>query len=156
MIFKNEEQLKAHLLSKCKNAVSKTEEKVHRVIDATLNKFYDEFEPDEYIRTGQLLHSLVRSGVKPTGSGFEAEVYFDEGMLNYQNGQMYLKHTPEHGRLGYATWDGGRVLDVAMTGGLPHGNYYAGTPIWTTSKAKLGNIMEMLKQELIKQGIPIK
>ena len=94
MVFKNEEQLKSYVLSKCEKAIAKTEQKVHRTIDATLNKFYSEFEPDEYIRTGQLLHSLVRSGIKATGSGFEAEVYFDVGMLNYQNGQMYLRHTP--------------------------------------------------------------
>ena len=151
MIFKNEDQLKNYLLTKCKNAVVKAEEKVHRIIDDCLKQFYSEFTPNEYIRTQQLLHSLVRSGVKATGDGFEAEVYFDVSSLNYDNGFVETQHG-----VGYATWDGETVLRVAMESGVPHGGYSGGTAIWTMSRAKLGNIFELLKQELIAQGIPIK
>lgn len=152
MVFKNEEQLKGFLLAKCKDAVISAEEKAHRIIDNCLKQFYSEWEPDEYIRTSQLLHSLVKSGVKQVGNGFEAEVYFDVGALNYQTGIVPL----QSGRTGYATWDGETVLKVAMESGVPHGGYAQGTAIWTESMARLGNICELLKQELVAQGIPIK
>lgn len=157
MVFKNEKQLKDFLLAKCKNAIVQAEEKVHRIIDDCLKQFYSEFKPDEYIRTQQLLHSLVRSGIKPSpsGNGFEAEVYFDVGSLNYDQGVVPL----QSGGYGWAEWDAETVLRVAMTGdygGLPHGGYEDGTAIWTESLKRLGNIFELLKQELVAQGIPIK
>lgn len=154
MVFKSEEQLKSFVLAKCRNAVANTEQKVHNVIDSFLNAYYGEFTPDEYIRTNKLMHSLVKTGVKKVGNGFEAEVYFDVGKLNYEQGMMPLQHTPEHGRYGWATWTGDKVLDTAMNGS--HGGYIDGTPIWNASMGQLGNIVELLKQELIKQGIPIK
>lgn len=140
MIFKNEKQLKNFLLAKCKNTISQAEEKVYRVIDGCLNQFYSEWEPDQYIRTSQLLHSLVRSGIKQTANGFEAEVYFDASLLNYTTG----------------SWDGETVLKVAMESNVPHGGYMAGTAIWSESKEMLGNIWSLLEQELRVQGIPIK
>lgn len=151
MVFKNEAQLQSYLLAKCKSAVVQAETKVHKTIDGCLQRFYSEFDPDEYIRTSQLLHSLVRSGIKSTGNGFAAEVYFDIGSLNYQRGVVPTQHGT-----GFAAWDRETVLKVAMESGVPHGGYAGGTAIWTESMIRLGNIFELLKQELIKQGIPIK
>ena len=154
MIFKNEKQLKDFLLIKCKNAVVQAEEKVHRIIDNCLQQFYSEFDPDEYIRTSQLLHSLVRSGVKPSGNGFEAEVYFDVNALNYETGVVQTKHGT-----GYATWDAETVFNVAMTGsygGKPHGGYIEGTAIWTESLKRIGDVWSLLEQELKAQGILVK
>lgn len=140
MVFKNEAQLKNFLMAKCKNAVVSAEEKVHRTIDTCLKRFYDEFDPDQYIRTEKLLHSLVKSGVRSSGNGFEAEVYFDASTLNYTTG----------------SWSGETVLNVAMKSNVPHGGYAGGTPIWTTSMEILGDIFKLLEQELKAQGIPIK
>ena len=151
MVFKNEEQLKSFLMAKCKSAIVQAEEKVHRIIDGCLQQFYSEFKPDEYIRTRQLLHSLVKSGVKQVGNGFEAEVRFDVGSLNYQKGVVPTQHGT-----GFAAWDKETILKVVMESEVPHGGYASGTAIWTESMKRLGNIFELLKQELIKQGIPIK
>lgn len=140
MVFKNEAELRNYVLPKMKNAIVAVEQRVHRIIDRCLKQFYDEFTPDEYIRTDQLLHSLVRSGIKSTGNGFEAEVYFDVGLLNYTTG----------------SWDGETVLGVAMEGIFPHGGYMAGTAIWHESKQILGDILVILEKELKAQGIPIK
>lgn len=150
MVFKNEAQLKSFLLSKCQNAIVTAEEKVHKIIDDCLKQFYGEFDPDEYIRTEQLLHSLVKSDVKQVGSGFSAEVYFDVGSLNYATGVV-----PTKNGTGYATWDGETVLKVAMESGVPHGGYAGGTAVWTTSMERLGNVYKLLVQELKAQGIPI-
>lgn len=140
MIFKNENQLKSFILGKCKSAIISAEEKIHRIIDDCLKQFYSEFDPEQYVRTSKLLHSLVRSGIKSTGNGFEAEIYFDAGALSYTTG----------------SWDGETVLSVAMESGVPHGGYASGTAIWNVSKEKLGNIFNLLEQELKAQGIPIK
>ena len=154
MTFKNEKQLKDFLLAKCKSAIVQAEERIYRVIDGALKQYYDEFKPDEYIRTQKLLNSLVKSDVKKVGNGYEAEVYFDESQLNYEQGIMPLQHTPEHGMYGWATWGAEEVLDTAMNGS--HGGYIDGTAIWGTSKAVLGNIYALIKKELIAQGVPIK
>ena len=155
MVFSSEAELKAFVLKKCQAAVKAAEEKVHRIIDDCLQQFYDEFEPEEYIRMGQLLQSLVRSGVRSTGNGYEAEVYFDAKGMHYQTGLIEIKSTASTGRMGKATWDAQTVLDVAMTSGAPHGGYAGGTAIWSVSMARLGDIMALLLRELKAQGIPI-
>lgn len=158
MTFKNEAQLKKFLLSKCKAAVAGTEQKVHDIIDKCLKQFYAQFDPDEYIRTEQLLHSLVKGKVESDGkNGYKAEVYFDVDGLHYQTGVVPTQHGT-----GYAVWDKDTILDVAMTGsysGLPHGGYAKGTAIWTKSQATiatLGGVYEMLERELQAIGVPIK
>ena len=156
MVFKNETELKNFLMKKCKEAVAGTERKVHDIIDKCLQQFYNEFEPEEYIRMGQLLHSLVKSGVKPTTNGYEAEVYFDVDGIHYQNGWVETKSG-----YGYANWDKDTILDVVMTGshsGLPHGGRAGGTAIWTESQATinaLGGVIEMIVRELRLIGVPI-
>ena len=152
MVFKSVEELRTYILSRCEAAVVEVEEKVYRIIDEHLDKFYGEFTPAEYIRTKQLLHSLVRTGVKQVGTSFVAEVYFDASKLNYQTGVIPLKS----GRTGYATWSGGQVLETAMQSGLPHGGYAGGTAIWGESLTKLGNIYILLVQALEANGIPVK
>lgn len=140
MVFKNDTQLKSFLMAKCKNALVSAEEKVHRIIDSCLHQFYDEWKPDQYKRTSQLLHSLVRSGIKPTINGYEAEVYFDADLLNYTTG----------------SWDGETVLKVTMESSVPHGGYMSGTAIWNESQSMLGDIWALLEKELKAQGIPLK
>lgn len=159
MKFKNETQLKNFLMQKCRAAVAGTEQKVHNIIDKCLRQFYAQFSPDEYIRTKQLLHSLVKSKVEPNGkNGYKARVYFDVSLLNYEQGMMELQHTSEHGRYGWATWDGETVLRVAMESDVPHGGFKKGTAIWTKSQATiqaLGGVYEMLERELKMIGVPI-
>lgn len=150
MVFKNEKQLKEFLLSKCKIALTQVEERIYRVIDGALQQYYSEFEPDEYIRTQQLLHSLVKSDVKRVGDRYEAEVYFDGSSMHYET-QHVLRQS---GWYGSATWGADEVLDTAMNGS--HGGYIDGTAIWGTSHAVLGDIYMLIKKELIAQGIPIK
>lgn len=150
MVFKNEKQLKEFLLAKCKVAITQAEERVYRVIDGALKQYYSEFEPNEYIRTQQLLHSLVKSDVKKVGDGYEAEVYFDGSLMKYETEHVLRKS----GWYGSATWGAEEVLDTAMNGS--HGGYIDGTAIWGTSKAVLGDIYALIKKELIAQGIPVK
>lgn len=149
MLFNSVEELKGYVLGKCAAAVANVEQKVHAVIDQTLAQFYGEFEPSEYIRTYNLVHSLVKTGVKSTGNGVEAEVYFDASALNYASPVQ-----GKSGRYHEALYNGGQVLDMAMHGS--HGGYTSGTAIWSVSQARLGDIYALLIKELKAQGIPIK
>ena len=153
MVFKDEKQLEKFLLQKCKAAVSGTERKVFNAIEKCLVQYYGQFTPEEYIRTKQLYNSLVKTDVKSVGNGFEAEVYFDLSALNYKTGLIEIQSTAITGRMGYATWTGGQVLESAMSGS--HGGYVDGVPIWSKSMAILGDINKMLVQELKLLGVPI-
>lgn len=146
MVFKNEAQLKSFLLNKCQNALIKTQEKVYKIIDLHIQRFYADYDPSMYDRTYQLMHSLVKSNIIPTGNGYEAEVYFDLSSIGYETGRQP---------------SGEQVMGAAAFGG--HGAsglkvvYGNGADIWNTPLEILdAEAINILVQELIAAGIPIK
>lgn len=148
--FSTSSALKKEILRRSNIAISNVRDEIYKVIDANLNIYYGEYDPVEYIRTQQLMRSLVKTNVFTTGSGVEAEVYFDAGALNYQNGEVLL----QSGNYGWATWGAEEVLDTAMHGS--HGGYTDGTPIWDKSMSDLGNIISKIVKALIAAGLPVK
>lgn len=136
-------QIKKDIESKAKVAVFNTREKIYSVIEKNLRVYYGEFSPEEYIRTQQLLNSLVRQG-----SGLHAEVYFDAGALNYKTGVIETQHGT-----GYATWGAAEVFDTSMHGS--HGGYVGGTAIWDNSMSELGDIIALIVKELRAAGLPV-
>ena len=86
MVFKNEKQLKDFLLKKSKAALIKSQEQVYQIIDRFVKEFYADYSPELYERTYQLYRSLVKSEIVPTGSGYEAHVYFDLDSLDSVTG----------------------------------------------------------------------
>lgn len=154
MTFKSTNELKSYLLSKMQPAISIVEEKIYQVIDKVLAQWYGEYDPVVYERTKQLLHSLVKSDIKSTSNGYEAEVYFDATQLDYSfkylNGQKY-QHQGASGE---------EVLQAAMNGG--HGAVgwkiaATTTPIWDKSIGLISaEVYDFIKQALILEGIPIK
>lgn len=154
MTFKNEAQLKKFLSEKCAKAVKNAKEKVYEELAGNLNQFYTEFKPKEYIRTGALFDALESTDVIRTGnqhmSRVEAEVGFN--VPHYEHGEVLL----QSGEYGFSYWDDEHILDVVMTGDLPHGGYEDGTAIWNESMSGLGGkrgIENLMKQELKKQGL---
>lgn len=142
MVFKNEEQLKSFLLKKCTNAVAKTEKEVYETFDKNINNFYGEFTPYVYERTDKLRNSLSATEVTQIGDGTYANVYFDASTMNYTTG----------------SWSGETVLQVALNSSVPHGGFANGTAIFEESMLAMhdrGGVKEMLKQNLILEGIPI-
>lgn len=136
-------QIKKDIESKAKVAVFNTREKIYSVIEKNLRVYYGEFSPEEYIRTQQLLNSLVRQS-----SGLRAEVYFDAGALNYQTGVIETQHGT-----GHAPWGAAEVLDTSMHGS--HGGYVGGTAIWDNSMSELGDIIALIVKELRAAGLPV-
>lgn len=132
-------QIKKDIESRAKVAVFNTREKIYSVIEKNLRVYYGEFSPEEYIRTQQLLNSLVRQS-----SGLHAEVYFDAGALNYQTGVIETQH---------GTWGAAEVFDTSMHGS--HGGYVGGTAIWDNSMSELGDIIALIVKELRAAGLPV-
>ncbi len=150
MTFKNEAQLKKFLMEKCAEAVANTEKKIHNEFVGNLNQFYNEFEPQEYIRTNALFKSLEVTGVKRAGNRVVAEVYFNTP--SWEHGWVPL----QSGNFGYSSWSDEKIMNVVMRGGVPHGGYEGGTAIWNSSLQSLGGqrgIKNLLKQELKRQGL---
>ena len=162
MTFDSLDELKNYILTKSQVAIEMAQEKVSMIINHFLTEYYREFEPEVYVRTYQLLRSLIKSDVQYTGNGWVAEVYFDIGALDYSTRVVPSQFSWASGNNTYhrQPWDDGNtawVLNTAMTGGLPHGGYAGGTAIWTESMKVLDKqAIKILKEKLIAAGIPIR
>jgi hypothetical protein len=157
MIIKNDAQLKKILMDKCKKAVANAEEKVYMEFANTVDEFYSEFDPEEYIRTSALRNSLRHTGVKQVGNQYVSKVTAEVGFdtPRYEHGLVPI----QSGGFGYSYWDDEKIQDVVMTSDYPHGGAAKGTAIWINGMKKLGGengIENLLKQELIEQGLKIK
>lgn len=154
MVIGSSAQLRAEFLKKCKIAVGNTATIIRKKFEENLDGFYSEYDPTEYIRTGALNNSLYDLGVSGYGNqhvvGAKAEVGFNTP--SYQHGWVRL----QSGGFDWSSWSDEEVLDVVMTGALPHGDAAGGTAIWTKTMRDLGGkrgIERILKQELKKQGL---
>ena len=165
MIFKSIKELENHILTKSEVAVELAQEKAAMIINHFLTQFYNEFSPEWYARTEQLLRSLVKSEVRQTSNGWVAEVYFDSSALDYSTRIIpaQLSHSNKisnentYHRNPWTDENTAWVLEIAMTGSLPHGGYADGTAIWTESMRVLDKeAINILKEKLIQAGIPVK
>lgn len=124
-----------------------SQEKIYQILDMFVKEFYADYDPVMYERTYQLYRSLVKTDVYLIGNGYEAEVYFDLSSLNYITG---------------AKPSGEQVMSAAAYGGhgadglrVVYGN--SGADIWNNVIPVLSTeAIEILKEELIAQGVPIK
>lgn len=164
MVFKNEKELEKFILKKCHSALAKTQEKVYKILDKFLNDFYNDYDPNGYVdwdgtykfkrgyvRTYQLLHSLVKSEIVPSKNGYEAKVYFD---YNYLKSKYPDGNNPSGLQVMEAAAQGlhGAIGDDFL---YTHGN--TGVSVWDDPiKILDAKAIEMLKNMLIAEGIPIK
>ena len=162
MTFDSTDALKNYILTHSEVALEKARDKVAMVINHFLTQYYKEFKPEVYVRTEQLLRSLIKSRVELTPNGWAAEVYFDLDALDYSTRVVPARFTGASSNNTYHRDDWTKendawVLETAMTGEYPHGGWADGTAIWTESMKVLSKQgIDLLKQELIKAGIPIK
>ena len=148
MTFNSFSELKNYILTHSEVAVDKAKEQAAFIINHFLTTFYKEFTPSMYHRTEQLLNSLVKTDVKFVGNGWVAEVYFDASLMDHASVNEDTNLSEE------------QILSTAMIGSYPHGGYAratGNTQIWTESMKILSTEgIEILKQELIKSGIPVR
>lgn len=145
MLIHNSDELKAALKLKIKQAIGVTQNQVYNIIDDSLQQFYNEYTPDYYKRTNQLLRSLVISKMEETINGYRAIVYFDYKRLKYKN------------------WSGEKEMNFGGVWGLHgyrgknHGSPIRGTKFWLDPKTEIdGKIIDVLLNSLKANGIPIK
>lgn len=146
-VFKNQKELESFLMKQSRQALLKAQDKVYGIIKQFVYKFYNDYDPELYERTYQLLESLVQSRIVSDGKGYKAEIYFDVNGLNYVTGRQP---------------SGEQVMDAAAEGlhgadGLRVMSGKNGIDIWNTPIQRLNaeaiNILvDMLKAE----GIPVK
>lgn len=154
MAFSSEAQLRAGFAKGFKSAINNVANVVRKKFEENLSTFYSEYSPTEYIRTGALEGSLYSIDASGYGNqyvtGAKAEVGFE--VPSYQHGWVRL----QSGGFDWSSWSDDEVLDVVMTGGLPHGDAAGGTAIWTKTIRDLGGrrgIEKLIEQELKKQGL---
>lgn len=157
MVFNNETQLKNYILSHSKNAVEEAQQKIYDVIDKFLQRYYDEYSPTLYVRTGQLLRSLVKSEIKPIKDGWEAEVYFDLDSLDYsfKSLQGVGGWNNTYHRNNWTHENDIAIFEMSAHGS--HGGFIGGTAVWDEPLEILKNeTYKYLKQALINNKIPVK
>lgn len=167
MTFNSLDALERYILSQSEVAIKMAQEKVFRLIENYLLKYYTEFDPSVYERTYQLLCSLVKTEIKSTGNGWVAEVYFDASTLDYHIKHMtkikvnggymnpYNHAISPDGTFSNPKGDANKVLESAAHGS--HGGYKSGTAIWDLPLRIINkDSYNMFKKCLIDAGIPVK
>lgn len=148
MTFKNKSELEEFLLNKSGYALKNAQNIIYDIIQRFIREFYSDYSPEMYERTYQLYNSLVKSGVEWNGgNGYTVYVYFDYNSLNYMTG---------------AQPSGEQVMDAAAYGGhgaeglkVVHGK--TGVGVWESPMRYISaEAINILKEKLIEQGIPIK
>jgi|GEM_PF-2606888 len=155
MIFNSPSELKAQIMSRMQLAIQDAENIIHDTINQFLQKYYKEYDPKVYERTSQLLHSLVKSEIIQSGSGYQCHVYFDLDKIDYTykyiNGKRYKNSGYE------TTITKEEIVKMAMESET-HGGYKAAenTAIWNESMKLLNrDKIEILRKCLTGKGIPI-
>ena len=157
MTFDSIEDIKKYILSKSGIAIQKGQEQVYSVISDFLFEYYNEFDPDVYVRTYQLLCSFVKGDVVQTANGWEAYVYFDLDSLDYSIKTLRGVGTWENTfhRDGWTHENDIEVFKMAAHGS--HGGWENGTAVWDEPIAFLKTkAYDILKKALIDSGVPIK
>lgn len=161
--FKSIAELKSDILSRCVNAVDAAADDVYDKIDGVLDRFYEN-DPEYYRRTGKLGDSLSILPAEQFGDSYcSAEVYFDEGALDYKMGEVLLQKPLYGSWYGWAERTGEDVLQAAMLGPSvvrsagKKINWTNDVRVWDESMEILNNeAVGILKDELKKSGLPIK
>lgn len=147
MTFKNNSELIEFLWHAAYMALRNAQGTVYEIIHDFVRQFYDDYSPELYERTEQLLNSLVKGDIRPSKNGWVADVYFDLSSLNYVTG---------------AQPSGEQVMEAAVYGGhgaeglrVVSGN--TGVNVWYDPVQVLDQeAIRILRDRLIEQGVPIR
>lgn len=139
MVFNNKTELETYIKDKLQNSILQAQKYVYELIDKFVKQYYSEFDPAVYHRTYQLYRSLVKSEIKSTANGYEADIYFDLGRLKYGVGH---------------NWSEEQVLSSAAHGS--HGGWTNGTAIYDDPRDILNaEAISVFKNFMKQNGIPV-
>lgn len=160
MTFDSLDALKNYILSKSEVAIKMAQERIFKIIEDFLLQYYMEFEPEVYVRTYQLLCSLVKTEVKRTANGWVAEIYYDLDSLNYSMRIVPSQFSWASPHNTYHRQDWTHENDIAvfeMAAHGSHGGYTSGTAVWDDPMRIIKQEgFNILKQSLINAGIPVR
>lgn len=160
MTFDSLDALKNYILSRSQVAIKMAQERVFKIIEDFLLKYYEEFSPEVYIRTYQLLCSLVKTDIKQTANGWVAEIYYDLDALDYSMRvvpSQFNWASPQntYHRQNWTHENDIAVFEMAAHGS--HGGYASGTAVWDDPiKVLKKDGINILKQSLIAAGVPVR
>lgn len=163
-VIKNGKDLDKLLEKIAKKILEDTRDKIYKAIDDSINQYYLEYKPSVYERTNRLLNSLVKTDIVKIKNGFLCEVKIDEDYLNYTypyTGKFNPSYPHDYGGrfamgMDVVNWANFRFPDDDSDGGN-HGYTVSvkSGGFWDRALKELGEIMDILKENLIKQGIKI-
>lgn len=145
--------IKKELSKGVKTAVKEVKEEVLAIIKGSIDDFYAGHDPHEYIRTMQLINTIVDNGIKTRNIGAGFEIYFDSGMMAHAS-----KVRGKSGRWHKAEWSESKILEVTFEDPLPHGHYTgadSNEPIWDILMYDLRDINIIIYAALIEAGVPV-
>ena len=136
MAFTTLGQLENAILKTFEPALDRESYSVEEIFRYYLDTFYDEFEPDWYIRKYKLMRTALHfTDVINEGNGSYFETWFDE---HWDTGN----------------WDDDTILYVNLQGS--HGGVASGTHIWGSSIKEINaTIFKNLKTFLRGAGLPV-
>lgn len=164
MIIKNGRDLDKLFENIAKKALEDTRDKVYKAIDSSIKQYYKEYTPRIYERSNRMLTSLVKTNIVKTNKGFFCEVKIDEDYLSYaypytgRFGSSYPHDSDGRFAMGMdvINWANFRFPDDRSPGGNHGYTVKVGSEgFWDRAMKELGDIMDILKRNLIKQGIKI-
>lgn len=121
---KNMAELNKLLLEQCKQLCEYASNEVYEAINYFLNQYYTEWEPIQYSRSYDMLHSAFKTTVRKVGNGYEAVVGIDyESLDNYKDATGFevvtWANSELHGGLNVNT--NTRVFDDAINSTISNG-----------------------------------
>lgn len=159
MTFKNEKELNRFIMKRSRQALLKAQDKVYGIVKKWIGEFYNDYTPELYDRTAQLFGSLMESRIVQDGKGYKAEVYFNLDKLHYSKFAWQNGNTPTGEQVFEAAKQGlhGAIGDAGGGYQFRHVVGNDGVSIWYDPLRELDEkAIDILKQMLIAEGIPIK
>lgn len=151
--FSSSGALEGYIKGKAAKALQRAKVHVVDQSNATMNRFYDEYDPSEYIRTGWLRESMNQDSV-PDEAGLSFEITFEPDRMHHYRPTAMGKSGAIHS----VDWDEGTILENSFEGSAPHGGWppAGGAPIWPEIERRVSDVPSVMRDALIAQGLPIK
>lgn len=157
-------QLAKVLEDKIKATLKLVAADVKKEVDKYLQEYYDEYDPNEYFRTEQLLNCCKIRSVKSDGRMVGIEVYLDINSLRYNTKDadafktVVAANSGLHGGWDISILQNGQVpwSVISDNDGISYGN---GTQIWEEPIRELidkGRIIAIFKKCAKTRGLDIK
>lgn len=162
MNFKNDQQLNNHIKKLMHSTIEETQLQVEKIINSFIEKYYKEYSPIFYDRTNAFLHSVVKTDIKQTKTGFKCSVYIntDGAMGEYlRNDGIEVMDMINRGYHADTSLNGSKRLPYGYTSNPYNARYnIKGTKVWDESINEIENkniFINTLREHFRKNGLNV-